>query len=398
MNNSENLAWNTLHKGSRVPINDTDVDGAPFNLNGNTPQWQEGSINKAVYDTHIISGGSYDVEDVNHAENLTLSFLPQLRYINNDMLYGYQEDARNTIPGSFMSFRGYPTATLAHSLIVAEPSTATPVNIDGSIDESASGLYTMFFYNIVSTYKMPYDVEFTATITIGGVEIYTGYVYRILKGFNNITHYRDPSLDEEIDGEEVQYWEAVNEGIYISVYNSDLTGDIVCDIDAVVIAQSPFYGTLGALQETVTESEYDPVIPAPATAIDISPLRGTPLDGSLDLSTIALYSTRTEKCNEFITDEIYPRLQRNGALYMKDTDTLQVGVKLYSNDTATEDAIRVPGDVGAYFWKKSSYFTLATGTIWKLTRYLILDENSIVTYLDEPGTGYLGEGCWVEGL
>ena len=51
--NSENEVWNENHQGARVPVNDTVVAGAPFQLNGSA-EWDDGCVARAVYETHII--------------------------------------------------------------------------------------------------------------------------------------------------------------------------------------------------------------------------------------------------------------------------------------------------------------------------------------------------------
>ena len=141
----------------------------------------------------------------------------------------------------------------------------------------------------------------------------------------------------------------------------------------------------------------DTSTPNPSTAIGPSPYKGVPREGSMDLNTVELYLARVNKCNELESTEMYPRLQRNGRLYLPNGETLQVGSKLYSDPEGLIDAIREPEDIGAYFWIDSAYYSGPTyGTIWTITRFLILDENSIVTYLDIPSTGYLGSRCWIQ--
>lgn len=395
MNNSENVTWNDLHGGARVPINDTDVDGAPFNLNGSDPAWTQGSINKAIYDTHIIGGGTYDEDDAEDSESLNLAFLTQLRYINNDMLYGYNADARNTIPGDFMSFRGYPTATLSQFLTIESKHTTREVLINGQ--EGSSGNFAVFKYVLNSTYKMPYNIDFTITLQINGNTINTDFIYRVEKGFNFITHYRNPNLDEEINGEEIQYWKPVDRGINISVNVEGLSGDLICTADNSIVFQAPYYGNLPLISSIVTEIEYNPVIIFPTTSLGV-PSRGVSVDGSMDLTTISNYETRVEKCNELVTSELYPRLQRGSFIYIRNEDTLEVGTKLYLDPEGTIGCVRDADDIGAHFWAEGSYYSNTLASVFRITRFLMIDENSIITYFDEPGQGYLGEKCWVPNL
>jgi hypothetical protein len=100
--NSENLEWNTTHQGKRVPINDTGLDGAPVALSSQDPNWADGSINKAVYSTHILTDVfPIDIEPDATAGLLDLKTLGN--YLNRDMLYGYVGDARNNVPGDMMA-------------------------------------------------------------------------------------------------------------------------------------------------------------------------------------------------------------------------------------------------------------------------------------------------------
>ena len=396
MTNSENEEWNLNHNGTRVPINNTGTDGAPFTLGSWDTKWADGSINKAIKSTIDIQNIPIDPLDVTALDFGKLDFLGGLKYLNIDMLYGFNGDIRNQYPANFTGFRGYPTATLSHSITVATPESNVYVNYNG--EPGSAGQYCVFVYDLISVYKMPYPIEFTTTIEINTVEVLPTFAYKIEAGFTKITHYRDTADDiEDSEGNITKNWISTLDGFHIAVDTSTLTGDLTAQITIGPVIQDPYYGILDVLSSIVLESEYNPITPSPATAIGSSPMRGFSLDGSLDLTTVDKYLARIDSCNELSSSELYPRIQRNGRLYLRDTDTLEVGVKLYSDENSTVDAIREPTDVGVYFWFSSKYYSGPTyGSIWDITRFLILDENSIVTYINVPGPGYLGDKCWIQ--
>ena len=197
MNNSLNTIWNDLHLGYRVPIDNVGAEDAPFTLGASASEWKEGSINNAVYNTAVRNGDYINPSEQSRFNQGTLDFISLLKYINKDMLYGVDEDSRNTLPGSFTALRGYPTATISHELITT--SEYSNVFVDHNGTSGTSGDFTVFNYNLRTVYKMPYPMVFTLDITVESILILEDIVFKVEAGFNSITHYKNSTEDVETE-------------------------------------------------------------------------------------------------------------------------------------------------------------------------------------------------------
>lgn len=116
-NTADNLSFHSdyrdsLQLGIRVPLDDrglATLHDRPFALGNHIVGWKEGSVNLAVKKLMDVRGETAEAGDVADLNAGKLDIRRLNKYIDKDMLYGYQGDSRNKIPNDLMSFRGYPT-------------------------------------------------------------------------------------------------------------------------------------------------------------------------------------------------------------------------------------------------------------------------------------------------
>jgi len=114
-NNNMNSIWNTKYGGKRVPINDSDNDGAPFmwfNLGSSDP-WYAGNVNRAVKayndDLDIDITPYLTPEELTAYNNGVATLYTLNNVININCTYGYKGDRNGSGFGDTMGARGYPT-------------------------------------------------------------------------------------------------------------------------------------------------------------------------------------------------------------------------------------------------------------------------------------------------
>lgn len=390
--NAENSEWIDLHNGSRVPINDNDVEGAPFTLYSNDPDWDEGSVNKAVYDTYILNQPIADPEDAEDGELGVLDYITLLRYVNKDMLYGYNGDARGKIIGNFTGFRGYPTPVLSDELLIVEPYSTVATDLDGT---GKKGKFLLYSHSVNLAHKLPYDVVYTVTHTVNASNVYENLEYRVQSGALSTTHYRDTVADD-LSG--VTTWIPIRSGSTYYVDTSSSTGNITINIQVVSIAQAPYYGTFNLLSEIVTEAQYSPVTPPDASQLQQGLIK--------EITDLPEYLTQVEKCNEWEInidilgiDLVLPLI----TLYKKDSDPLAIGTILYKDSAATIPAVTQTTTYAffSYVYSREAGEELDPEVediifqIYTSTLVLTLDANSVITYIAYPDRGYQGAGCYV---
>lgn len=366
--NSENVVWNDAHEGKRVPINDTDSEGAPFNLSGNNPSWEDGSIGKAVYETHIIQDSPQVFSDDIQASGYVFRFKDILKYLINDMLYGYSEDARNTVPGDMMSLRGYPTCIItSESLTLHDADAEFKYEPDGS--QTDSGEWSIVYYEANIKYKLPYDFVFDVTFKKDAVSEVVLNV-RIEKGNLGVTHYYD---------DVALMWKPVTDNkVYFSTDTSGDSGQINVSALANKFLQAPYYGTIAEQSVLIDESAYRPGGSPPTISLGGGIYFGWPYNE---------YVERKDACREVSDDDLLGTTPSN--LYMDPGDTLEVGTQLYSNKAGT-----VTASPGSYVSVIYEYEDITYGSIYVILWFILVDASGIVTYYDAPEQGYLEADCY----
>lgn len=363
--NDDNNEWNANHLGKRVPINDTGIDGAPFTIAG-SKDWLEGSVNNAVYSTHLLKDTPPVYPDEDQATLGVLGIKPLLKYTNKEMLYGYSADARNKIPGDAMSFRGYPTPiiTLNTLALISNPSNLAWDYIGNTY--GSAGQFVVMSYTPTIKFKVPYNIQYTVELT-NGLTSYLIVEVQIASGSLTVTHYR-------LVGEET--WIALPDNkIYFSVDSSGLAGSQTFTATITDFIQSPYYGDLSPVDLIVSISGSPPV------ASTLGPAYYG--DG---LSEFIEYS---ERCREYSGHDLFPKM---GAptLYLRNIDILKVGTTLYLDETAL-----TPASNGQFMYVVPAYHDSESGeNIYAVIIYLILNSSGIITNIINPvPEGYLGVGC-----
>ena len=196
--NTDNTAWNATYDNSRVPALDTNgAKGAPFSLFSNDPDWTNGSINKAVKDTHEANSGTFDPADLSDITNGIADIFTLNKYVKIEMLYGQSGTSRLTIPGDTMSFRAYPTPiiitridTIDGNLTSYTPDLATgaPVRPAGAWVELAYA-QQWFYVQPELKFYLPYEsvLEYTHN---DGLNPSVIYEFRIPEGVKIPNAYR----------------------------------------------------------------------------------------------------------------------------------------------------------------------------------------------------------------
>ena len=366
--------WHTKFSGSRVPINDSGNLGMPFAFASNNLFWVKGSVNKTVVDTYLLNSTISDTDEAINASLGTFDFAGILKFVNKNMLYGYNADARDKTPGDMMSFRGYPTPVVASvSLESVDPYSLNDISYTGEL--GVAGTFIVLLYDVELTFKVPFDFIFDITLSNGpDIDFVT---VKVDAGNNTITSYLTNPEEEDVSE---QIWAPLASGIYFSIDSSSYLGDQTFSVTASNVIQEPYYGTLNVVNSLITEAEYAPA--SPPSVVKIS--TGFTYEG-LDLAT---YLATVPVCNEFLSTELFPRLNYS-RLYLGSGEILTEGSQLYSDPEGL-----TPAPEGIAMWVASAYVDTYE-TIWKITQYMIIDASGIVTYLRNPGLGYEGFGCAV---
>jgi len=369
LGNQENTEWNNLHDGSRVPVNDTGIPGAAFAL-CSTPNWEEGCINKAVVDAWVINGGTFEVEDVENAENLSLAFNDLSPYIFKDMLYGYNGEAYNQEPIGTMDYRGYPTPlqfALTTDVKYAFSSYFyTPGGILGTLERN-----TVLNLNLTITYKLPYPVYGVVTVTNQNTAEVTTYETKIDAGSVNITHYREPQLDPLLAD---NVWLGILSGsMYLSVNTVGLT-DPTLNINVTYTHTTEPITNSSTINDNyaITLAEYS-----------------TDITGTVYLGEIRKMTSLTSPecfiqiCNEISRETIIGN-SNSEALFLELPGSIAIGTKL----------LTVSGGSGIY-WTLDFAYTLDGIDVFTVVRELTLDANDYIVDIKNNPSGWMGSSCWI---
>jgi len=157
-NNNDNLEWNTLHGGVRVPINDSGEDGAPFALGSHDVAWEDGSVNKAVKTMMEHQGNSFLPADSVDGLAGKLNLAALIKYADKGLMYGFQGDAKGSLGGDMMAYRGYPTVSVNLTWSLEECVPCYRKLLDGSDDSSPHVNWIYFPVLAELEQTMPYDV------------------------------------------------------------------------------------------------------------------------------------------------------------------------------------------------------------------------------------------------
>lgn len=376
MNNSDNSIWNILHGGSRVPVNDTGIPGAPFALYS-TSTWENGCINRAVVETWSINGGIFSIEDQDSSEDLNLEFNSLSPYIFKEMLYGYNGEAYNQEPNSTIDYRGYPTPlqqTLTAGILYKFSS--QDYMIDGNVDSTQRSI--IIDLNLVLTYQLPYPVYGLLSFTNVNTAATITYETKIDTGSTTITHYREPQLDPELDP---NIWIGIlSSKMYLSVDTNGLS-DPQLDIDITYSHTTAPINEGSTINQTIsfTLTEYS-TDPTPGT---------THLGEARRILGLTSPSCFIDTCNEIDRTTILEGSSKQ-LLFMSSANTLQIGTKLYADDLLTVS----PG-AGKYWWLTFAY-TLDEVDVFTITKTITLDSNDLIIAINQAPNGWMGSNCWVD--
>ena len=373
--NNTNSDWNTLHGGSRVPVNDTGIPGAPFAL-FMSAAWEEGCINKAVVDTWTQNGGVFTAEDIILAEDLQLDFNKLNPYIFKDMLYGYNGEAYNINPKGMLDYRGYPTPlqqNLATDITYIHSSQF--YNPGGNIKEPARSV--VFSLDLEVTYKLPYAVYGLISIINNNTAVTTTYETKIDAGSTKITHYREPQLDPELDPNE---WIGILSNImYLSVNTEGLS-------DATLSIGITYNHTTTPINSGSSLS-VGYVLSLAEYSTDTTP--GTVHLGEVrELTGISQPDCFLQTCNEFNRATAITSTGGKN-LFISNSESFQIGTKLYADNMLTVDA-----GPGTYWWVEFAY-TLDINDVFTITKSITLDNNSLIIDIQDNPQGWMGSGCWI---
>lgn len=357
--NAENITWNELYEGARVPVNDTGVPGAPFALSSSDSAWTEGSANKAVYDTVLLNGPFPDTTDKLNAEDGSIDLAHLALYVNSDMLYGYIGDARGKVPGDMMSYRGYPTQVVKDfTLVLDSANSANYINYDGTVGTIGDAI--VMKHNLELAHKLPYGSSYI-------IEYFINTVSKLKIAMTNLIGNVNATAYSIIEIEGVEVLEPVIlplplEAIYFSLLSDALTGDQTFEVKLVEFSSSnPYYGTIVDQSIIVTEAEYDPG--NNWRSLGVSTKLVEPFDMSYYLNT----------CSEI--DKVHLIQGENTELFITASDTLQVGVTLFADNTLIPTA-----PAGKYIWTTYAYGVI-DGVYFRINSYIQLDAlGKIVLY------------------
>lgn len=332
--NTENEAWNLLHNGCRVPVNDTGVDGAPAALSSRIPEWANGSLNKAVKTTYELK---YEIpEDMVEAFEAGAVSLRDLGgFVIRPMLYGYMGDARNTMPGSMMSYRGYPTPIINTTLLTKFLASSKGSLLNGTTNGSSGGKWTTVVYGVTVAEKLPYDTIHTVSADLhsssGTMNLNSCFVL-IASGQNVISAYK--LLEEDP-------WTYITGGkIFFTVNTASLTGQITIETTPSNFLQAPYHGTLNPISVVLEHAEYNQASPA---GYMYGLFYRNPSIDNIDCFV--------NSCNKISEANLFNTSSEVHELYLKNADSLTYGVDVFSNKECT-----VKATVGRYVMATFLYY------------------------------------------
>lgn len=378
--NSLNIVWNEAHQGARVPINDTGIPGAPSALNAALPEWTQGSINKAVYDTYI-QHNEFDDIDKPDAENGTLDLLRCTHFVNRDMLWGFSGDARYKRPGDAMAFRGYPTGIVASHIITTETAySEVSIGATGALD-GYRGQYTVMSTQVNLQYTLPYNFQYTSIFKIGTTVLNT-YEMQIVAGSLRTSHYRVPGNTE---------WILLPQGkVFFSQSMVGYSGDQTFSVESGDVIQVPFYGALDDIFAVVTEVEYN----APSTPGIVS-------SGSAYRQTSGIFDIDcyVNNCSEIREPALFTgNAGETTSLFIGNGGAINIGTSVWKDSAGT-----VPAEYGRYLWATFSYTYFGdvvgddqpeTMDIYRINQYIAVDsQGKITAYYTDINIG--SAGCWI---
>lgn len=379
LSNAENEEWNLAHNGCRVPINDTGIQGAPAALSSADPEWERGSLNKAVRETYLLSNEipliTKDMFDRGVVDLKTLR-----SYVTRDMLYGFGGDARGRLPGDMMSFRGYPTPVIVDCITsIFQAGVTHSINVDGlGVTEQSKWLTVQHIVKL--KYKLPYDVTYTLTTTLTSKGVTTNpFVFEVTipKNSHYIKFYKTPDSEQLIS--------TVEGKLYFPINTRLDTENVLFEVALTNVVQAPYYGILSNSALIIPSTIYNP-IPSPV---------GYFLGAAYKSPNIPNVACMVNTCNKIkesylftATPELEPYL-----VYMRSGETLTVNTKIYSDSLCT-----LPHSGGSYVFAKFLYTDDTTSTkIYEVKTYVrVSGDGTIYEIYQDLGSGY--DDCWASGV
>lgn len=366
-NNSENSDWNDRYGGSRVPVNDTGLPGAPFALGSSLAEWKLGSANKAVYDTITIDKDFPETDDLLNAVDGAIDLAHLALYVIPDMLYGYIGDARNRVPNDQMSYRGYPTPVVADfTLTLESASSGFYINYDGSSGASQDNI--VLAHSLTLFHKLPYNTEYTVEYLLNTVSKLKISIVNGIGELNASTY-----TITEIEGVVVESPEALPlplGSIFFSLPIEGLAGTQTFQVNLLEFSGSdPYYGAIANQTVAVLEAEYSPTNNWRSLGFS------TRLLDSFDMT----YYLNT--CSEI--NKLYLTAGISGELFISKNDVIQIGTTLYSNSDLTITALP-----GKYLWTEYAY-TTEEGVYFRIQSYVQIGALGVVV-LNYPDVSTIG--------
>ena len=166
----------SLNLGIRVPLDDrgslTNKD-RPFALGNHIIGWKEGSANMAVKKLWDIRSGNVDASDLADYNAGILDLRRLNKYIDNDMLYGFNGDARGRVPNDLMSYRGYPTYEITDIVYESIELNQDTVITQNTGNEKITSMNDNIFNQVVRDYgtTFPITVDNDYVIMSGYVDL-----------------------------------------------------------------------------------------------------------------------------------------------------------------------------------------------------------------------------------
>lgn len=367
--NSDNLIWNQLHMGDRVPVNDTDIEGKPAALYSGSSHWSPGSVNRAVRTTLILNQNDFTLEDLEDGDNGTLSLHNIYAYVNRYLLYGYKADAYLKSAGDMLSYRAYPTATVN---VTFEYMKACTNCYDWNLDGTLGSVLSSWIYlkaSAVINYIVGYDV--LVPIEYDSMP----YILKIAAGYKEPTHYSIDGIDyfelpqggmfftEAIPATETTYTLSTDEPLPQPAYHSyPTTIDAIVTLEEIYADCEPEDWLFGPVVRTGGIS--DTHLGDPIAAIYADPLNA---DREIKLRCDLVGHRLGQRLTDMQPNQVFT----NGfemAMGYNSTATI-----CYTSEL-TEEAI-----AGQYLWEgtltsiNGTDVVFLVDTIWKITQAGLLE-------------------------
>jgi len=356
-----NTVWNNKHNGTRVPVNDTGVNGSPVSLFGNNPDWIEGSINKAVISTYLLTG-TFPSSYVLKLENLSLDLGELILFTNPSLLYGYVKDAKDKKPQDMMSFRGYPTGTLVStSLSIVYPSVSFYMDVNGA-KQYSTDRNLIAAYTVTLNAPLPYDILLKINSAIFSTQ--GNVLYKIAAGSTKLTHFNDilsTSFDLVYSGSSL--WKSLkNNSIYLSLVTTGLTGNLPLNVSVMDWEPKPQYDMNKIASLVVLESVYN---------VDVILAELIP---NVYFKELVNINHITTQCSEILESDL-------GVLtpvYKNIGELLSLGSVLY------QDNMRVTPVVGGFYYITTFVRTeISLGDIYRYIDLYKVDLNGVIIQIYE---------------